>query len=98
MKFSEYLMAYRLIMAKHMIQNSTEKISYIAHNVGYSNLNYFYSHFRDYFGVSPSELRAMSAEESEEENKEAESHSSKLEKVQAGDPLDLIEPAKRQGA
>ena len=38
----------------------------------------------------------MSAEESEEENKEAESHSSKLEKVQAGDPLDLIEPAKRQ--
>lgn len=98
MKFSEYLMAYRLIMAKHMIQNSTEKISYIAHNVGYSNLNYFYSHFRDYFGVSPSELRAMSAEGSEEENKEAESHSSKLEKVQAGDPLDLIEPAKRQGA
>ncbi|MCI9274143.1 MAG: response regulator [Clostridiales bacterium] len=64
MKFSEYLMAYRLIMAKHMIQNSTEKISYVAHNVGYSNLNYFYSHFRDYFGFSPSELRSSRSDKS----------------------------------
>ena len=98
MKFSEYLMAYRLIMAKHMIQNSTEKISYIAHNVGYSNLNYFYSHFRDYFGVSPSELRAMSVEGSEEETQETETLASKLEEVETGDTLELMEPAKRQGA
>lgn len=68
MKFSEYLMAYRLIMAKHMIQNSTEKISYIAHNVGYSNLNYFYSHFRDYFGFSPSELRSFHPDKGEGED------------------------------
>lgn len=59
MKFSEYLMAYRLTTAKHMIQNTNEKISYIAYSVGYSNLNYFYTHFKDFFGFSPTDLRVL---------------------------------------
>lgn len=96
MKFSEYLMAYRLIMAKHMIQNSMEKISYIAHNVGYSNLNYFYSHFRDYFGVSPSEVRAMAAKEEDGEEKKDGEVVDLEEKSEAS--METMEETERQGA
>ncbi|WP_068784571.1 response regulator transcription factor [Paenibacillus phocaensis] len=57
MKFSEYLMAYRMLNAKERILATNEKISNIAHSVGYQNLNYFYTHFQGYFGMSPSDLR-----------------------------------------
>lgn len=57
MKFSEYLMAYRMLHAREYILTTNEKISSIAYSVGYPNLNYFYSHFQGYFGKSPSELR-----------------------------------------
>ena len=56
-KFSEYLMAYRMLEARRLIVNTQEKISVIAGMVGYSQLNNFYTHFRNYFGVSPSALR-----------------------------------------
>ncbi len=62
LKFSEYLMVYRLIQAKKKIENTPEKIYNIAHEVGYSNINYFYTHFRTYFGVSPSDLRKFEDE------------------------------------
>lgn len=65
MKFSEYLMAYRLLLAKERIETTGDKISVIASNVGYSNLSYFYIQFRDYFGFSPSSLR-----NTEEDDKE----------------------------
>lgn len=57
LKFSEYLMAYRMIQAWEKIENTSEKVYNIAREVGYSNINYFYTHFRSYFGVSPSDLR-----------------------------------------
>ncbi|MBM7565201.1 response regulator transcription factor [Paenibacillus sacheonensis] len=57
MKFSEYLMAYRMLRAQEHIQNTDEKIANIALSVGYPNVNYFYSHFHAYFGKSPSDLR-----------------------------------------
>lgn len=56
-KFSEYLMAYRMLEARRLIVNTQEKISVIAGMVGYVQLNNFYIHFRNYFGVSPSALR-----------------------------------------
>lgn len=56
-KFSEYLMAYRMLEARKLIVNTQEKISVIAGMVGYVQLNNFYIHFRNYFGVSPSALR-----------------------------------------
>lgn len=56
-KFSEYLMAYRMLLAKEKVQSTDEKISYIAFSVGYNNLNYFYTHFQSFFGKSPSDLR-----------------------------------------
>jgi len=57
MKFSEYLMAYRMHHAQEYILTTDEKIFSIALAVGYPNLNYFYTHFQAYFGKSPSELR-----------------------------------------
>ncbi len=57
MKFSEYLMAYRMQVAKERILNTDEKISAIAAGVGYSNLNYFYQHFHGYYQLTPSEIR-----------------------------------------
>ena len=67
MRFSDYLMAYRMREARHLIQNSGEKISVIAKLVGYSQPNTFYIHFRNYFGISPGALRSETPEESQEE-------------------------------
>ena len=61
MRFTEYLMAYRMLEAKHRIISTDEKISIIAGLVGYSQLNNFYIHFRNYFGVSPSSMRSFDA-------------------------------------
>ncbi|MCJ8010830.1 response regulator [Paenibacillus sp. KQZ6P-2] len=57
MKFSEYLMAYRMLRARERIQSTEEKIASIALSVGYPNLSYFYTHFHGYFDKSPSDLR-----------------------------------------
>lgn len=57
MKFSEYLMAYRMYVARDRILNTDEKISVIAAEVGYSNMNYFYQHFHNYYNITPSEMR-----------------------------------------
>ncbi len=65
MKFTEYLMAYRLIIAKEQILSTPEKICCIANHVGYTNMNYFYTHFRSYFGKSPSDLRKIDDENNE---------------------------------
>ena len=56
-KFSEYLMLYRLYMAKNLITMGSETISKIASEVGYTNSNYFYTHFNKTYGFSPSKLR-----------------------------------------
>ena len=65
-KFSEYLMAYRMLEARKLIVNTQEKISVIAGMVGYVQLNNFYIHFRNYFGVSPSALRNFETAEAAE--------------------------------
>jgi len=57
LKFSEYLMVYRLQCARDKILNTDEKITHIACAVGFSNPNYFYSRFHDYFNLSPMDLR-----------------------------------------
>ncbi len=59
MKFSDYLMAYRMLEAKRLILNTQEKISVIANMVGYMQLNHFYIHFKTYFGFSPGMLRSV---------------------------------------
>lgn len=59
MKFSEYLMLYRLLKAKELIERTDDKIVNIAERVGYSNINYFYTHFHSYYGISPTDMRGM---------------------------------------
>ena len=58
MKCSEYLMAYRMYVARGKIVNTDGKISAIAADGGYSNMNYFYQHFHGFYGITPSEMRA----------------------------------------
>ena len=72
LKFSEYLMVYRMLMARNLIVNTKEKISAIASSVGYSQINNFYVHFKSYFNVSPSSLRRYSSAVGADEPEEAE--------------------------
>lgn len=62
MKFSEYLMRYRLFMAKAQIINSDEKIAAIAASVGYTNMNHFYQQFNQHYHTTPSEMRMRGIE------------------------------------
>lgn len=66
LRFTEYLMAYRMLEARRLIIGTQEKISVIAGMVGYTQLNNFYIHFKNYFGTSPSSLRHFDADESSE--------------------------------
>lgn len=59
MKFSEYLMVYRMVQAKRLIESTGDKIVVIAAQVGYTQLNNFYVHFKEYYGFSPKALRGM---------------------------------------
>ena len=59
MKFSEYLTAYRMVQAKRLIETTGDKIIVIAGKVGYTQLNNFYVHFKEYYGFSPTVLRDM---------------------------------------
>ena len=63
LRFTEYLMAYRMLEARRLIIGTQEKISVIAGMVGYTQLNNFYIHFKNYFGTSPSSLRHFDADE-----------------------------------
>lgn len=62
MKFSEYLACYRLYIARGRIINSDEKIAAIAVSVGYTNMNYFYQQFNQYYHTTPSEMRIRGTE------------------------------------
>lgn len=66
MKFSEYLMAYRVYVARSRIMDTGDKISEIANEAGYTNMNYFYQHFHNFYGVSPLKMRMGETEENAE--------------------------------
>jgi YesN/AraC family two-component response regulator len=57
MRFTDYLLAFRMQEARRLILTTGEKISVVAGMVGYSQLNNFYTHFHQYYGISPSSLR-----------------------------------------
>ena len=57
LKFSEYLMVYRLQKARYLVENTREKITFIISSVGYTQQNVFYVHFKRLFGISPGDLR-----------------------------------------
>ena len=55
MGFSRYLNTKRIEKAKELLATSPEKANKIAIEVGYSDSNYFYSIFKKYTGLPPSE-------------------------------------------
>lgn len=57
MKFSEYLLAYRMYEARYLLETTSEKISYIALKTGFPLANNFYSYFKHFYGISPGDVR-----------------------------------------
>lgn len=57
MKFTDYLTAYRMQVARSRIMDTDDKIAEIAAGIGYTNMNYFYQHFHNFYGISPLKMR-----------------------------------------
>ncbi len=55
--FTDFLVKYRLEKAKKMLKETNLKVYQIGSMVGYSNISYFCSIFKNCYGVSPSEYR-----------------------------------------
>ena len=72
MKFTSYLTAYRMLEAKRLLESTQEKIFVIAGMVGYSQLNNFYTHFKNHFGISPSTMRTYGAQRQLEQPRDQE--------------------------
>lgn len=72
MKFSEYLMAYRMYAARSRIMETDSKIAEVANEVGYTNMNYFHQHFHQYYGISPLRMRMGESGEDMDQKKDPE--------------------------
>jgi two-component system response regulator YesN len=55
--FTEYVNKFKLERAKQLLLNTNLKTADISKEVGFANPNYFYTQFKKYMGMSPSELR-----------------------------------------
>ena len=54
---SDLVRNHRLSLAESLLRTSQESISRIAGEVGYENANYFHTHFRKVYGLTPTEYR-----------------------------------------
>lgn len=61
----EYLLSYRMKMAKHLLRDSEQTIAYVANSVGYTDPFTFSKSFKQYTGVSPKQYRKLSEQGSE---------------------------------
>jgi two-component system response regulator YesN len=57
--FTSYLIAYRMMVAKRMLRNSSLNISEIANAVSYDDVRYFGRLFKRYVNITPSEYRRL---------------------------------------
>ncbi len=55
--FKELLQERRLAKAKELLEGTNLSASFIAEEVGYDNISYFYQIFKGKFGLTPKELR-----------------------------------------
>ena len=60
-------MSFRLFQAKRLIETTGDKVAVIAAQVGYTQVNNFYVHFKEYYGFSPTALRDTGETPSEAE-------------------------------
>lgn len=63
MKFGDYLRQYRMEMARRLLATTDHKVSVVARQSGYRNMNLFYAHFQARFHMSPTDVRARSLPE-----------------------------------
>lgn len=56
--FNDYLNKRRLYRSRMLLEQSDDSILSIATRVGFNNVTYFNRLFKEYYGVSPSQLRA----------------------------------------
>ncbi|MFE5323144.1 response regulator [Paenibacillus sp. NPDC056579] len=56
----KYVTQYRMEKAKHYLRSTNMKIVDIGHEVGYANVSYFGSLFKNYAGMSPAQYREES--------------------------------------
>ena len=57
--FSDFLINYRMGLAKDMLQNTKMNINEIADSVGYSNARHFSKMFKKVVGIRPTEYRKI---------------------------------------
>ncbi|MFD1319033.1 AraC family transcriptional regulator [Loigolactobacillus zhaoyuanensis] len=57
--FSQALTEERLLRAREAVQNTTQPITTICHEVGFSNKSFFYHKYADKFGRTPKEDRQL---------------------------------------
>lgn len=55
--FTDYLVRFRLEKARKMLRETSLKVYQIGSMVGYSNISYFCSVFKNFYGVSPGDYR-----------------------------------------
>jgi len=54
---SNYINQYRFEKAKYLLENTELAVNDICDKIGFLNTNYFYTSFKKYYGVSPTEWR-----------------------------------------
>ena len=54
---SNYINEYRFEKAKHLLESTHLSVNDICEKIGFVNTNYFYTSFKKYHGVSPTEWR-----------------------------------------
>ncbi|MUT68567.1 helix-turn-helix domain-containing protein [Paenibacillus sp. NEAU-GSW1] len=60
MSFNEYLLQQRMEKAKLLLEKTDMRIYEIAHEVGYTEIDWFYKKFKEYTGTSANEYRKQS--------------------------------------
>lgn len=56
-----FIIRMRLLRARALLMESSEAITTVANNAGFSSITQFYEHFRSAYGVSPYQMRARYA-------------------------------------
>ena len=59
--FSDYLIRYRIQLAKELLHNISINVSEVAEQVGYNDVKHFSSSFKKIVGISPKDYRKLHA-------------------------------------
>ena len=59
----QYIIAYRLKLARSLLENTKRTIAEIAEQTGFTDASYFTKTFRSTFGISPKDYRNQFKEE-----------------------------------